>query len=295
MKLIGLAGDVQYINKNGLCALEIDDFQNVIGRDWASMWPHEASHAIGASYETAIGGKTANFQAFCPTSKGNPRWWDVSVSRVLDTGGSHLGYLSVSRDITEQHRSREALAVSASEITHRLKNTYMMISSLLTVFARGDATTEAFAALMRGRLGAIGTAQALFTSGEASCNVETLVPALVAPFENPTCRVVIEALTPAVVDRGRADAIALVIGELSVNAAKHGALAHGGEIHVITTVDDSHLTIVWDERSDVPPQHHAREGGQGLALIERIVAARRGKIATVWSDAGLMTRLTFPL
>ncbi|MBC7504316.1 MAG: PAS domain-containing protein [Sandarakinorhabdus sp.] len=295
VKLIGLAGDVQYMNANGFCAMEIDDQSAIIGRTWVALWPQEAAERIGAAYTAASAGDAANFQAFCPTAKGNARWWDVSVSKLVDIAGRHVGYLSVSRDVTEQQQSREALLVAAAEMIHRLKNTYMMVSSLLTIFARGDAGNEAFAQRMRARLAAIGTAQALFTSGEASCDIELLVPALVAPFENPACRVIFDDLTPAIVNRGRADAIALVIGELSVNAGKHGALAHGGEIRVTTSVDNGELTIIWNERCGVPPQAHRRDGGQGLALIERIVAARYGRVETEWQSMGLTTRLTFPL
>lgn len=295
VKLIGLDGDIQYMNANGLCAIEGDDLASFIGLDWAGMWPDAAGAQIALSYTAAQAGEMANFRAFCPTDRGNPRWWDVSVSKVVDATGRHVGYLAVSRNVTEQHQSREALAVAAAEMTHRLKNTYMMVASLLTVFARGDAGNEAFADLMRARLGAIGTAQALFTSGEASCDVEVLVPALVAPFQNPACQVIVETHGAAIVDRGRADAIALVMGELCVNAGKHGALAHGGEIRVTTSVADDALTIVWDERAAVPPHANSREGGQGLALIQRIVAARHGKIMTDWKADGLITKLTFPL
>ena len=295
VKLIGLGGDVQYVNANGLCALEIEDRPSVIGRNWAAMWPDAANAQIALSYTAARAGEMAHFQAFCPTAKGNPRWWDVSVSKVLDAAGAHVGYLAVSRDVTEQHQSREALAVAVAEMIHRLKNTYMMIGSLLTVFARGNAGNEAFADMMRARLAAIGTAQAIFTSGEASCDIAVLVPALVAPFENPACGVIVETHAAAIVNRGRADAIALVMGELCVNAGKHGALAHGGEIHVTTSVADDALTIVWDERAAVPPQANTREGGQGLALIQRIVAARHGKIMTDWKADGLTTKLTFPV
>lgn len=294
VKLIGIAGDVQYMNANGLCAMEIDDLQSIVGRNWADLWPDEARHQIAASFDAAASGDTAHFRAFCPTAKSTPRWWDVSVSMVADRDGKHIGYLSVSRDVTEQHRSREALSVSAAELKHRLKNTYTMIGSMLTVFARGDAVNEAFAAMMRARLGAIGTAQSLFT-GDASCEIETLIPALVEPFDNPGCRVVVEAPTAVSVDRGRADAIALVIGELAVNAAKHGALAHGGEIRVTTTVDTDRLNIIWVERSNVPPETQSREGGQGLALIQRIVAARQGRIETEWTSTGLTTSLNFPI
>ncbi|TPG42589.1 PAS domain S-box protein [Sphingomonas koreensis] len=295
VKVIGLDGTIQFMNGNGLCAMEIDDLCAVLGQQWSALWPEEAQQAIEASYGPAASGETARFRAFCPTAKGDPRWWDVTVSMVADEDGQHAGYLSLSRDVTEQHFSREALETAAAEMKHRLKNTYMMVSSLMMGFARGDKAREAFAEEMGNRLGALSTAQSLFTSNEASCHIDNLIPALLKPFDNPTCPVVIDDQAAVTVDQGQADAIALVVGELSVNSAKHGALSHGGEIYVASSVGEGSLVIDWTERSTVPPAEHHREGGQGLQLIDRIVRARRGTIDIIWKPWGLTVRLAFRL
>ncbi|MDQ2764645.1 MAG: PAS domain-containing protein [Pseudomonadota bacterium] len=261
MKVIGLDGNIQYMNENGLCAMEIDDICAVQGQQWSALWPDEARQAIDASYGPAANGEAARFRAFCPTAKGDPRWWDVTVSMVTDEDGMHAGYLSVSRDVTEQHFSKEALEIAAAEMKHRLKNTYMTVSSLMMGFARGDEAREAFAKEMSDRLGALSTAQSLFTSNEASCQIDNLIPILLKPFDNPACPVLIDEQAAVSVNQGQADAIALVIGELSVNSAKHGALLHGGDIHVASIVSDGSLVIDWTERSIVPPAAHQREGG----------------------------------
>jgi PAS domain S-box-containing protein len=295
VKVIGLAGDIQYMNGNGLCAMEIDDFCAIQGEQWSALWPDEARQAIEASYGTAASGKTVRFSAFCPTAKGDPRWWDVTVSMVSDDLGRPAGYLSVSRDVTEHQLAKEALEIAAAEMKHRLKNTYMMVSSLMSGFARGDDAHEAFAREMGDRLGALSAAQSLFTSNEASCEIDDLIPVLLDPFDNAACPVVIDSLAGVTVSQGQADAIALVIGELSVNSAKHGALSHGGAIHVASHLADDRLVIEWNERSDVPPSAHEREGGQGLRLMNRIVRARRGTIDLDWTNSGLSVRLTFRL
>lgn len=295
VKVIGLGGDLQYMNGNGLCAMEIDDFCTVKGQQWAALWPDEARYAIEASYVTAAAGETVRFRAFCPTAKGDPRWWDVTVSMVADAQGDHAGYLSVSRDVTEQQISSEALEIAAAEMKHRLKNTYMTISSLMTAFARGNDVQEAFASDMADRLVALSAAQSLFTMGEASCQTDTLIPALLSPFDNPSCPVIVSAIAETCVTQGQADAIALVVGELSVNSAKHGALAHGGEIRVSSNLDADVLKVVWIEQSAVAPNQHGREGGQGLRLMERIVRTRRGTIDVEWLPYGLRVSFAFRL
>lgn len=293
VKLIGLDGNIRYMNGNGICAMEIDDFCAVEGQPWADLWPDEARQAIIGSYPQAATGQTVRFRAFCPTAKGSPRWWDVTVSPVTDNAGDHAGYLSVSRDITETETAREALEIAAAEMKHRLKNTYSMIGSLLIGFAKGNADNEAFAHEMAERMGALSTAQELFVSDEVPLELDRLIPALVTPFDQPACPVTIERLSSSIVDQGQANAIALVIGELAVNSAKHGALHHGGNVHVSAVEELESLTILWVERSNQPVLARDRTGGQGLRLMERIVRARRGIIAYDWDDSGLSVRLTF--
>ncbi|HEX8382546.1 MAG TPA: PAS domain-containing protein [Sphingomonas sp.] len=295
VKLVGLDGTIQYMNGNGLCAMEVDDLCAIQGQSWADLWPDEARGAILASYEKASAGEAVRFRAFCPTARGTPKWWDVTVSPVSNAGGVHAGFLSISRDVTENQATSEALTIAAAEMKHRLKNTYTMIGGLLHGYARGDAALEAFAGEMAGRLAALSTAQSLFVSDQAPCEVTSLIPALVAPFDSPACPVVIDALPATAVEQGQADAIALVIGELAVNSAKHGALARGGSVHVGSAVEADRLSIRWTERMNGRILNREREGGQGLRLMERIVRARRGSFAIDWRDDGLAVELVFAL
>ncbi|MFS0773669.1 sensor histidine kinase [Sphingomonas sp. 1P08PE] len=294
VKLIGLDGVLRYINRSGLRMMEFGSLADVAGRSWASLWPDVTMQAIAAAYTSAAEGQSTRFRAFCPTRTGMPRWWDVTISAVTDLDGVHSGYLCVTRDVTDAQNAREALEISSAEVKHRLKNTYTMVSSLLTAFARGNPANEAFARSMTDRLGALGTAQSLFLSNEAHCEIARLIPALLAPFDNPNCPVVIDDQAPVIVDQGIADAIALVLGELSVNSAKHGALGHGGEIHVGSALSGGLLTVTWSERSLRAVTHHSRQGGQGIRLMERIVRTRGGSIAIGWQTDGVEVTLAFP-
>ncbi len=294
VKLIGVDGTLRYINRAGLKMMEIASFDDVAGQSWAALWPEVTAQAIAAAYISAAKGESTRFRAFCPTRRGMPRWWDVTISAVSDTDGRHNGYLCITRDITEAQSAREAMEIASAEVKHRLKNTYTMVSSLLTAFARGNPANEAFARSMTDRLGALSTAQSLFLSNEAHCEITRLIPALLAPFDNPTCPVVVDEQSPVIVDQGIADAIALVLGELSVNSAKHGALIHGGEIHVGSRVRDDLLTVRWSERARHVVGPHARAGGQGIRLMERIARTRGGTFAIDWLGDGLDVTMTFP-
>jgi PAS domain S-box-containing protein len=294
VKIIGLDGKIEYMNHNGLCAMEVDDFCALQGKDWSDLWPEPAKMQIIDAQKKAALGETVQFLAFCPTSKGNPRWWDISVSSVNDDNGNVAALLSISRDVTENEQSREALKVAAAELKHRLKNTYQMISSLMTVTAQGNPDNELFAQHMAVRLIALSRAQLLFAEDDAPCDLAELIPALLTPFESEISRVSFGTLLQHPVQRRHADAIALVIGELAMNAVKHGVFEFGGVVHVDTVRNAESLSITWRERCDRAVQQQSRVGGQGIILMERIMRARNGSFEIEWNSHGIDAVLTIP-
>lgn len=296
IKLIGRDGAIQYMNRNGQCAMEADDFSAIAGRQWTDLWPEEARELIVNALLSAAAGVPARFDAFCPTAKGSPRWWDVSVSQVRDNSGELLGYLSVSRDVSDARFAREAAEVAAAEMRHRLKNSYAMVGGLLSGLARGNPAREEFVGEMRERLSAFGIAQTLFVGDSAAPgDINELVPALVQSFSQPDCPVRVSSLPDITINQGQADAIALVLGELAVNSSKHGALSGSGEIQVGAHLEPATLTLTWDETSSRRVEAHQRSGGQGLRLMQRILVARKGNIEIDWREFGLLATIRLGL
>ena len=295
VKLLGLGGDLLWMNANGQCAVEIEDFASVAGQPWRNMWPDAAHDAIAAAYVGAAAGKVVRFRAASTSARGQPQMWDVCVSLVVNAADEPVGFLATSRDVTEAEKQRQALDIAVAEMRHRLRNTYAMIGSLLAGFARGNPDRTQFAAEMRDRLAAMSAAQALFSSDKIPCDVATLIPALLAPFDGPNCAVIIEPVPSLLVSRGQADAMALVLGELAVNSSKHGALTLGGSIRIAVARTPVWHTIIWSETSAGPVLAHTRPDGVGLNLIDRIVRARSGTLDIVWRRDGLTASLGLPV
>lgn len=293
VKLIGLDGSILWMNSNGLCAMEIDDFEQTRGQQWSALWPQDARQTILDALPAAAAGNVVRFDAYCPTAKGAPRWWNVTVSKVKGVEDDDAGYLAISRDISEAEMARQATNIAAAELRHRLKNTYAIIGSLLQGFAKGNPELEQFAREMQARLVSLSTAQALFSTDDVPCELAVLIPALIAPCATPACVVTFGQFCDASLQQGQADAIALVVGELAVNSAKHGAIAAGGAIYVTATSAGDLLDIIWKERSNSRVTAHDRTGGQGLRLIERIVQARHGSLTIAWHNDGLTVTLQF--
>jgi len=110
-KVLDREGRLQYMNRNGQCLMEIDDFASLIGQPgWSHLPEGDAALAVEA-VEKAKRGETARFQAQAPTAKGSPKWWDVIVAPVSagQGGGAAERLIAVSRDITESTLAQQAL------------------------------------------------------------------------------------------------------------------------------------------------------------------------------------------
>ncbi len=295
VKLLDLDGRLLWMNANGQCAMEIDDFASVKGRCWTGVWPEETRVLVEERLAQASQGETVRFDAPCPTAKGTQRWWSVTISVVTDVEGRKIGFMAISRDVTAAYTARQALEISAAELRHRLRNTYAIVGALISGFARGNAEHEAFAHDMQERLITLSVAQSLFTTDTAPCDLAQLVPALVDPFASQACNVTITAPANILVGQDQANAIALVVGELCVNSVKHGAAASSGSIGITVTARDDRCQILWEECGAHPPGDRDRPGAQGLRLIARIVEARGGTLDICWQSYGPMVTISFPM
>ncbi|MBB3860067.1 PAS domain S-box-containing protein [Novosphingobium hassiacum] len=296
VKLVGPDGGLLWMNPNGLCAMEIADFNPIKDTEWAMLWPEESRALIRDAMETAASGKVSRIEAFCPTAKGTPRWWEISVSPVKAPDGTAAGFISISRDVSQLHADREALQILLAEMRHRLKNSFAIVCSMLRTIARGHAENSAFADEMVARISALARAQTLFSDEREEADVSDLLSTLVSPFQDGGRQTVsLVCNDELAVSREHADVISLVIGELTVNSTKHGAIGMGGRIAVDSrTSGDSHV-IRWQERSDTRVESTSRVGGQGLRLIDRICKARGATFAIDWVENGLDATLSLPI
>lgn len=294
VKLIDSDGRLLWMNENGLCSLEIDNFDSICNNDWQALWPEEGQSLVKESLPRAIAEGKASFSAPCPTMKGAERWWDVAVHPIHDDNGSAVGFISISRDVTERENHRIALETMMAEMRHRLKNSYTMFSSLARSLSRNDEQLRGFADDLHHRVIALANAQSLFDGDNDVPRLSLLLESIVAPFAaNSQVDLTIDAMPDAAVDRRMSDAIALMIGELAVNSTKYGAMRYGGSIALTSRIGDGGLTLLWSERSQQDVVATSREGSQGLPLIERMLKANRATLDLAWQQDGLDACATF--
>jgi PAS domain S-box-containing protein len=145
MKLLSTEGHILAMNRNGICAMEIDDFSRFAGALWRTFWPVETQPAIDAALALARAGGTGQFTAYCPTALGSPRWWEVMVTAVHEEGGRLLNLLAVSRDVTATHQAdaeRERLLKEVQATNARMADIFNQTPAFMAVFRSPDHVIE---------------------------------------------------------------------------------------------------------------------------------------------------------
>lgn len=105
LKIIDNSGRIIFMNHNGQCLLEIDDFGEIKNKKWWDLWGDENKEIVKNAVHKALLGETVKFVAERTTFKGTSKWWDVMVSPVINSDGKIQELIAISRDITEQKRS----------------------------------------------------------------------------------------------------------------------------------------------------------------------------------------------
>ena len=121
IKVTDLTGNLMLMSENGLRITGIDNLMPFIGQPWASLWPPEAASIVNQAVAMAAAGDIARFTRFCPTAKGTPKWWNVTVSPVFDAEHHPEFLLVISRDISERVAADAASKKPMDLLTNRAR------------------------------------------------------------------------------------------------------------------------------------------------------------------------------
>ena len=296
VKLVGLDGEVQYMNANGLCAMEVDDFAAIAGKPWPSLWPEESRPLLDEAMAGAREGRISRFEAFCPTAKGEPRWWEVTVSPVWSPAGSVDAMLSTSRDVTDRHRREQSAATVAHEMRHRLRNAHSVGAALLLASGRSEPEHLEFARTVAERLARLSDLHAKLVDVGGGIDLADVCADVAQVFEQSGGRLALGALPDIHLDEGRARTISLLLGELTTNSLKHGALGRGGKAALHGSIAGGQLLLDWTETFEAADAAApALSSGQGSELMQRIIRLYRGDIASGAIDGGYRAAIRLPL
>jgi two-component system CheB/CheR fusion protein len=206
------------------------------------------------------------------------------------------GVLLTFVDVTNLIAAEEQQKVLAAELSHRVKNTLAVVSSIAErTLPGGAAKTD-----LIGRFHALAhTHDLLSQAGWAEASLRELVLSELAPHITGDRSNATANGPPVMLKPQTALLLALVLHELVTNAAKYGALSvPEGRVKVswaITGGDPQHLELIWAERGG-PKIDNLPKRGFGTELIER--GARfelQGETGIGVVDGGLHCRIIIPV
>jgi PAS domain S-box-containing protein len=297
IRVISAEGFVEYMNAQGQALFEIEDFDGRNrSRYWPDLWPEESRSTVEHALRRALGGEASAFRALCPTAKGDPRWWDTTVSPILDEGRV-IRVLATSRDVTGEKRSEAHRQLLVNELNHRVKNTLATIQSIASQSLRNAGVDQAVRGAFEGRLMAIAATHNVLTDENwSAASLRQIIDGSVTPYRANPGQLTISgedlrvSPKPAVV-------MALAFHELAINALKYGALSvAGGHVDIHWSVDGGdRLNIDWTELGG-PTVRPPERRGFGSRIVELALPGELGgQVDVDYRAEGLHCRISSPL
>lgn len=181
------------------------------------------------------------------------------------------------------------------ELNHRVKNILAVIKSLVEHSLRDGRSTQDYVDSLRGRIQALAVAHDQVVRGAGGGSLGELLRAELSPYGGTATRAVLSGPT-VWLDARAFSVMALVLHELSTNAAKYGALSQGGgRVEVNWSMrEDGGCEVIWREVGG-PAVKRSGRSGFGTALIDRAVPYDLGGESEMrFEETGLTARFQLP-
>ncbi len=218
----------------------------------------------------------------------------MTVSPVKDASGVIVGASKIARDITEQKRVQEKIAMLAREAEHRSKNLLASVQAMVKL-SRSD-TVEGLKQAIGGRIQALANVHSLFAETRwIGAEVSTIAAQELAPYSGTNGRRLRMEGPQVLLEPNAAQSMAVALHELATNAAKYGALslAEGRVDLRWTRTADGRLDLRWTEAGGPSVQTPSRHGFGGR-IIQQMIGQLKGEARFDWRPEGLVCEISLP-
>jgi two-component sensor histidine kinase/FixJ family two-component response regulator len=198
-------------------------------------------------------------------------------------------------EVAERRRAEERLTVLVRELSHRVKNILAVLQSIANRTLVPSRSVEEANEILCGRLQALGHAHELLINASwDGASLEDIVNSELAGFSE---RVRISGV-PMSLSASAAQTFALIVHELSTNAAKYGSLSNSdGKVDItwcVSSADKPHLDFHWNEHGG-PTVVDTGRRGFGFSLITAMGQTLTGSPVIDLRPDGLICRMRVPL
>ena len=262
-----------------------------------------------ALFRVALGGALHAEQPFAhefrvdPDGGGEMRWLSFR-GQVLDRNGDGepTSLSGLCLEVTDRRHTQEAYDLLNRELSHRIKNLFSVVSSLVNMTSEHRPEAQTFVAALQERLKTFAaTHEALVKGSWHTIPLESLVEKALSPL-GVWSRVDLRS-TGLLLSAQDAQTVVFVLHELATNAIKYGALSNGtGRVELSFKFElpsaegGPALIMVWSETGGppVPPLPSMR--GFGIRFIERLTKRQQsGEAVLDWRPEGLRCCIELPV
>ena len=236
--------------------------------------PDTDPETVRAIRETIAQGEDGYFELLNYRHDGTRFWNGLHIGPLDDAEGRPTLYFGAQRDVTREREARDAEALRAREIAHRMGNLLAIVTTMVRSSARGEGE-EALRSALEQRLLALARSNALVTpvpNVDADMTTRVPVATVLRTVLEPIALPARVALEGPAVDLVASDVanVALVVHELATNALKHGALSNeAGRVALSWRDAGERIEIDWLETGG-PPYAAGPRRGMGTRLLTAI-------------------------
>ncbi len=294
--------DGRYLMGNPIFAEAIGHTPNsFLGRhDLELLIDKEQARTIMANDKAVIEGGTARqLEEALVLPNGEMSYWLGVKAPFRDAAGQPRGIMGISLDVTDRRKAEERLRFLADEVDHRAKNLLGVVLSLVRLTKVGDIA--AFKAAVSGRIEALARAHTLLAANRwQGVNIAALVHAELEPFGRAGTERVCIAGPSLMLQPNAAQALAMAVHELAINAGTYGALSvEEGRLTVAWELTergaDNILELYWTETGGPEVAPPTEPGFGSTAIRGAIEHQLGGEFDLVWAPTGVTCRIAFPL
>ena len=230
---------------------------------------------------------------------GEVRWIESRVLISYNELGRPVRRIGAEIDVTERKSAEERQRSLNAELDHRVKNTLATVGAVVSHTRQGNRSVANFAAALEGRIRSMARAHELLSFGRwQGLSLTELVQREVAPYATGNNT---EINGPKVVLTPEAgQAMAVVLHELTTNAAKYGALsARNGRVSIRWSQrrngqSRSHLLFEWQEIGG-PHIEAPGKPSYGTSTIRDLIPYEfGGAVELLLAPEGVRCRLELP-
>src|SRR5215471_2228880 len=237
----------------------------------------------------------AEYRIVLPT--GEVRWIERRGSISYGEDGRPEREIGANIDVTERKRAEQYQLTLNSYRDHRVKNVLATVRAMIAHTREASGSSEDFVARLDHRIEALARTHELLSESKwRSVPLVEIIRRELAPYNVRNTDIGGPDLT---LKAGAAEAVAMVLHELTTNAAKYGALSsRTGRVsvrwHLLRNGSPDGLAIEWQE-IDGPPVPAPSRSSYGSSIIRDLIPFELGgAVELSFPPGGTRCRLEIP-